>query len=385
MGGKLLRKKSFAEPVGREPFHDAEIGIYGGEKYALVIANGVWRSTWPNWIATLHCVSLAMTCLFVPFFDCGIEIPFRAVADVGAVGFDVDSEERKTVPNRTEYDLVGMEGESEFFTEKILDWRNEGLKELLALMDEDEIVHISPVVAYFEGFLDELVERMEVEIGENLAREVADGETDSRRSEEEALVPRESLPIRPFSLDDAILGRIVGYDGSHEETERFGVLSPVLCVDDVFDHPEENGSVDGHEKSSYVEFENPCFLPVVVGCRPHKPLHALYPEGCPFSCAAGVRVVDEEILKYRIQFVDDKMVDDAVSEISRENLSFDGAVDDESNAFADGIRPVYNIRVESNEIRFVVELEFDGIGGVALVASAVVVGEEEFGEIHYFG
>lgn len=49
-------------------------------------------------------------------------------------------------------------------------------------MDEDEIIDVSSVVTNFEFFLDECVEVMEVKIRENLAREVADRETGTRRS-----------------------------------------------------------------------------------------------------------------------------------------------------------------------------------------------------------
>jgi hypothetical protein len=62
-------------------------------------------------------------------------------------------------------------------------------------MNEDEVVHVSPVVAYFQGFLDEPVERVEVEVREYLAREVPDGKANSLGSEKEALVSRESDPI----------------------------------------------------------------------------------------------------------------------------------------------------------------------------------------------
>ena len=95
--------------------------------------------------------------------------------------------------------------------------------------------------------------------------------------------------------------------------------------------------------------------------------------------------MDEEALEYRIQLAHDEMVNDAVSEFSGENLAFDGAIDDESDALADGICPIHNLLVEANEIRLVVELEFDGTGGISLVFSAIVVGGEEFGEVHYLG
>ena len=106
------------------------------------------------------------------------------------------------------------------------------------------------------------------------------------------------------------------------------------------------------------------------------------PEGCPLAHSATVRIVDEKVLEYRIQLVDDEVVDDAVSEISGENLTLDGAVDDESDAFPDGVGAVHNLLVELYEVRLVIEFELYGTRGFAFVFTAVVVGEEKFGEIH---
>lgn len=145
-------------------------------------------------------------------------------------------------------------------------------------MKEDEIVHVSPVVPDTQFFFDKEIERVEIEIGENLAREVPYRETDSYGSEKQALVPRKSLPIHSLSFDNAILRRVISDDRPHKETERFRILSGVLRIDDILNHREENSSVDGHEKSCDVEFEYMCLVSEVVGGCPHKTLHPRNPE-----------------------------------------------------------------------------------------------------------
>ena len=88
-------------------------------------------------------------------------------------------------------------------------------------MDENEIVHISPVILDFESFFNESIERMEIEIGKNLAREISNRETDSSGRIEEALIFRKPEPIGFFSFYDAVIGWIIGYDRPDEETKSF--------------------------------------------------------------------------------------------------------------------------------------------------------------------
>lgn len=95
--------------------------------------------------------------------------------------------------------------------------------------------------------------------------------------------------------------------------------------------------------------------------------------------------MDENLLENRIQCVDDEVVDDAVSEISRENLTLHGAVDNEGNAFPDRIRSIHNLLMKRDKIRLVIKLKLNCAGGVPFVFSAVVVGEEELCEVHYLG
>ena len=52
------------------------------------------------------------------------EITLRSVADIGAVGFEVGSEKRKTVSSTRDGNLVWVEGETKFVIEEILYFRD---------------------------------------------------------------------------------------------------------------------------------------------------------------------------------------------------------------------------------------------------------------------
>ncbi len=184
-------------------------------------------------------------------------MPFRPVADIRAVRFEVGAEEREPVAHGTEGDFVGMQRKSELVAEEGADFADAIEQEFPIRVHQDEIVDVTPIITDFQGFLHEPVERMQVEVGKNLAREIADGKPDSRRREKQALVPGKPDPIGPVSLDGAIPGRIVGHDGPYEKPERFRVGSAVFFPDDVLDHGQEKRTVDGHEKSHDVELEYP--------------------------------------------------------------------------------------------------------------------------------
>ena len=156
----------------------------------------------------------------------------------------------------------------------------------------------------------------------------------------------------------------------------------VLCIDDILDHGKQDRAIYGHEKARNIEFQNPSLMSKIMGRCSHEAFHSLDSEGGSFSYSTGIRVMDEEILENRVEFIDNEMVNDSISEVASKNLSFDGMIDDKSDAFINGISSIHNLLVQLNEIRFVIELEFDGTSGISFVFSAIVVCLEKFGEVH---
>lgn len=110
------------------------------------------------------------------------EIGFNPLAGVDAMRLDEGSEEGDSLGKMLKIHLPRMESEFQVFGEKQSDFCYRFLEIFTVLVDEDEIIDVSSVVTNFEFFLDECVEFMEVEIRENLTREVADRETGTRRS-----------------------------------------------------------------------------------------------------------------------------------------------------------------------------------------------------------
>jgi len=76
-------------------------------------------------------------------------------------------------------------------------------------VDKHKIIDVAPVITNLQLLLYECIELVQIEIRENLAREITDGESDAGRSEKQALRPRESYPILPPAFYDTVFSRIV--------------------------------------------------------------------------------------------------------------------------------------------------------------------------------
>ena len=362
------REEFFADGEAVAVPHEPEIRVESGEDE--LPRSGIFQS--PS-VSGDHAVDR---------LDYGEEISLRPLADIYPVWLDERSEESDSLVGALEIYLFRMELKPETLGQESPDRSNRPLETFAILVDQDEIVHVPSIVPDLQSLFHENIEIVEVEVRENLAREVADREADSRRRKKEALRPRQSDPILLLSFYDAVFRRIVANNLLAEPEQLRRVVSGVLRIDDVSDLGKEDRSVDIHEKPLYVELQDMRGFRVIFGRLPDEPVDPADPEERPFSFPATVAVVDEELLKDRIELADDEMMDDPVAEIAGEYLALDRFVHDEGDAFADFVPSGNDLVIELNELRFVVELEGKRVRRAPLVAPAFVVGFEKFGEFH---
>ena len=91
-------------------------------------------------------------------------------------------------------DFPWMQIKEALTREPFMDARHEGSEEVLALMDNHEIIDVAPVIAKAKLVLAEMVESVEVEVGENLRREVADRKTQAGGDSEQAFIAWQVVP-----------------------------------------------------------------------------------------------------------------------------------------------------------------------------------------------
>ncbi len=160
-------------------------------------------------------------------------------------------------------------------------------------MNENEIVDVSSVVTKLQYFLDEYIEWVEVEIRENLTREIADGKSDTRRREKQALWPWKSNPVFSSPFYNAVGRRVVLYHFFTKPEEFFVVISDIFHINNFLNLREKNILIDIHKKSLNVEFQNIGVFCIVLSGTSDECVDSFNPEQSSFFLATAVGIVNE--------------------------------------------------------------------------------------------
>lgn len=134
-----------------------------------------------------------------------------------------------------------MEREAQARCQKYRYFRNKAFQIFSALMKHHEIIRVPDVVPHFQGSLYEVIERIHVDIHEQLARQVADWKTDANASIRTKAT--HNLPQQP------------------ENIGIFDVLSQ---------YPHQNVVVNAREERANITLQNPRRPRVVPGNFPPK-------------------------------------------------------------------------------------------------------------------
>src|SRR5262249_55367958 len=116
---------------------------------------------------------------------------------------------------------------------------------LRALMDEHEVIHIAAVMPHLEHVLDELIQHVQIDVGAELAHEVADGEPmvsilacqafAHRYQVQQVRVATHEVPFARVRLDDA-MGELmpprIQYPGI-QELEQRGLMDADEEIGDI--------------------------------------------------------------------------------------------------------------------------------------------------------
>lgn len=126
------------------------------------------------------------------------------VADIASPRLDVSAEERETPMDFGDACFALVEGESEFIAQKLSDMRDKVPKPHNVGSDDEEIVDIAAIVSAEELPFHELVEDVEVDVTEELACEVADGQAAAVGAVEKTFIVWERMPLVRLPYDYAI-------------------------------------------------------------------------------------------------------------------------------------------------------------------------------------
>ena len=181
-----------------------------------------------------------------------IKIPFCPLPRISPPWFDKSPKEQYSLGDMLEIYLARMESESESLYQELSDNRNTWLEIFSVCMNENEVIHISPITFYFQSFLHKSIKFVHIDVCKELTREIPDRETTSFFSIKQALIVRQSYPVNSISGDLHSLSYIREDDNSGE----IGYDLLLIWIDISHNHSlnflPQYLPIDTHEKSWYI-------------------------------------------------------------------------------------------------------------------------------------
>ncbi len=210
-------------------------------------------------------------------------------------------------------------------------------------MHQHEIIRIAQVVPDFQVMFDKLIQLIQIDVGEKLAAQIADGQPPHIPSAKQCFVGRNMAPQRPVPLHDHILGAVMKNDGPGQPPER---VMPNMLVDEL----KQNLFVDIEKEALNIQLQGIARPHAIVRHAPHKGLQALHRAVRPLALPAGIGVMNEPLLPVTLQGSHQDMVDNPVTEIGRKNLPKFGVFQQKTDRTRGMVGPTFQLLVQLHEV-----------------------------------
>ncbi len=218
-------------------------------------------------------------------------------------------------------------------------------------------------MAALQAMLDELVQAIEVDIGEELAVQVADGQAFVGVRLEQRLMRRHLIQHRRVALDDIIPGAVVIHQHPRQPQR-------IVVVDFRREQGKQHVLVDGHEVIVDVELQIPSGPGAVAGRLANELPQPIHPRVYALAPATSIGIVDEDRLPNPLQVIHQHMVDHPVAEIRREDFPQLRAFDKKADGTGGGVAAPRQRRLQVQQVFLLPDFKAQGVEGVAFVAPA---------------
>ncbi len=259
--------------------------------------------------------------------------------------FEKRSQKRHAVLYRDYSRFSIVQGQRERRLQETAQLRDDGKKGIPVAADHIEVVHVAAVMAAAECALHILVQFIEIDVGEELRCEVANGQSRSLRTVEETFVMRQAVPFGQLPHDTAAGGGVKQDYLAGEVFDEVHIqpVSPQdrhVGEDAVDGHAPQRGeadveqplTVDVHEVAAYVHLEDEAGARVIATLAAYVLFEAAYAVMRAASRDAGIGVGDESPFVQFAGVVVVEVVDDAVAKVGGEHLAFFRVGDNEAGA-----------------------------------------------------
>ena len=209
-------------------------------------------------------------------------------------------------------------------------------------VDKVHVVHVTAVTANMEFALYVVVQRVQVDVPEQLAREVSDGQPAVGRGSAQRLVLWKVVPVLLGTPVYGVPERVVIDKFANEVGGQVlvGNALPMNLVKPLDNQAVQNIPVNAHEEPADVEPEYKGFLFEIVAFGNHVIAGPFYTEECSLSDTAAVAVVYELPVENGVYPVVQQVVAHAVPEVRRDDFPLDGFLVDKAYTWRKLVMPV---------------------------------------------
>ena len=286
-----------------------------------------------------------------------------------------------------QHDFIRMQGQMQFRSEKIPQAGNQSPQIIPVGVHDVKIIHITPVVAAAQLPFDILIEFVQINIAEKLRSKITDRKPALIRCIKQTFRTGKSLPQTPVTQKETITSRIVENDLARQVTDQIvieqlfpsfasGSRTSGIAVETHAEHIEEFASVDIHEITPNVQFEQIAGAAEIIRTRPNMGFQPSNAVKRTFVLTTRITVGDERTFEHRSDVIEQQMMHDAIAEIRSENLPLDRNLGDEAHTAPHPITPFGDFVIQRDEIFFEPHFEMKLAPGIAFIAAGIVIGTE---------
>lgn len=263
---------------------------------------------------------------------------YRSLANQPVMWINHAAEKVDALPATLQDDFVRVQLQVKAFGQEMFDLRLPFGQGFRFIGQEYEIVDIAQVALDLEDVFDELVEFVEVNIGEELAGQAADGQPDARLAMKKGFVRRNAAEQRTVATSHGRwIDRRLPDDGAGDPVE----LLPVQGFhretrQRVVPEAKQDLAVDSGKERSDVELAVPA-----VPRLAHEFLQPFDGGMRALALPVGVAVVDESFVPPGFDMADQPLMDETVDKGRRENLAQLGIGDGKNG---EGLRGIATLR-----------------------------------------
>jgi hypothetical protein len=196
-------------------------------------------------------------------------------------------------------------------------------------MHQDEVIHISSVLAYSEILHYKNIQFMEIDIRKNLTGEISQWQPCSRFARKKGFASGETIPLLAVAYTMIMERRVIyddGLDDVPQPCKRIGDTR-LIVLKDGFNQGRKDSLIYRHKVTGDIIFSDPCFLGIIIANGSKHLFHLVYRMVIPFPYPAGITIIQKKTFKNRIELRIDKMMYDTITDMGSKDFSWHRIVD----------------------------------------------------------